>query len=140
MFLFFCIAAALGYLCRIESVSVGYIHDVIMLSSSGIFLSMNGSCDQCVCAMLLSTTIAGVSCFPNHTCLVFHNYSLSYTLLTSSNSSFYFLSLPSEQQQSTDQRSINTRSSTHDSLPSHKQRCFLCFVATTIPSFTSRLF
>ncbi len=85
----------------IEPVQVGSINDVVFSSSSAIVASMNGSSVDCICIMLLSTNIMGVSYSPNETCLLFFNYSLSYTLNHSPGSSFHFLILPPEQQYST---------------------------------------
>ena len=52
--------------------------------------------------MISSNNILGVSCSPSQNCSLFYNYSLAYTIHFSRNSSFYFLSLPSEQIDSTE--------------------------------------
>jgi hypothetical protein len=91
----------LFFLDRITSVQVGSINGVFFASSSATIVSMNGSCAVCICSMLLSNNIIGLSCLQNETCLFFHNYSSFYTLTGSPNSSFYFLILPPEQQYST---------------------------------------
>jgi hypothetical protein len=80
-----------------EPVQVGTISNVIMSSSNVTIVSMNESCIQCICLMLLETNVLGVSCSQNQTCLLFHNYSLPYSLNDSPNSSFHFLILPPEQ-------------------------------------------
>ena len=86
---------------RVETVSIGSISNVIFSSSTAPALSINSSCSQCICIMLLTTNIVSVSCSPNQTCSLFYNYSRSYTLNSAPNSSFHFLTLPPAQEQST---------------------------------------
>ncbi len=84
----------------IESVQVGSISGVIMSSSVVTIVPMNDSCDQCICLMLLEKNILSVNCIQNQTCLLFHNYSIPYTFNDSPNSSFHFLILPPQQNNS----------------------------------------
>jgi hypothetical protein len=97
---------------RTESLAVGHIYDAVMLSNSSTLVSISDSAYACVCAMLLATNIVGVSYFSNRTCVAIHNYSLSYALMGSPNSSYYFLSIPSEQQQTTRARTTYMPTST----------------------------
>jgi hypothetical protein len=85
----------------VSTVQVGYINDVILSSSTSTVVQINDSCVKCICMMLLASNILGVSCSQNETCFIFYNYSLSYVLIESPNSSFHFLSLPPEQTYST---------------------------------------
>ena len=101
--------------CRIESLAVGHIYDAVMLSTSSAVVSISGSAYSCVCAMLLATNIVGVSYFSNQTCVAIQNYSLSYALMGSANSSYYFLSIPPEQQPTTQQRTTYRPTSTYAS-------------------------
>ncbi len=59
---------------------------------------INGTCQECLCAMLLnSTSINSFNCFPNNkTCEIFSNSFLtsSFLLINNSASSVYFISLP----------------------------------------------
>lgn len=95
------VAQFLTLLTWIEAVSVGSISNVIFSSSTPPAISISSSCSQCICAMLFTANIVGVSCSPNHTCSFFYNYSRSYTLNSALNSSFHFLTLPPAQEQST---------------------------------------
>jgi hypothetical protein len=58
----------------------------------------NGTCDECLCAMLLNTTlISTFNCFQNNkTCEIWSNYlkTSSLSLMNNSASSVYFISLP----------------------------------------------
>jgi hypothetical protein len=85
----------------IETVRVGSINNILFSSTTSPTLSINSSCSQCICMMLSTEYIVGVSCFQNQTCSLFYNYSRSYTLSNAPNSSFHFLTLPPAQEQST---------------------------------------
>ncbi|CAF1199310.1 unnamed protein product [Adineta ricciae] len=51
--------------------------------------------------MLLASDVLGINCLRNQTCALFYNYSSTYRIDQSSNSSFHFLSLSQELEQST---------------------------------------
>jgi hypothetical protein len=85
----------------IEPVQVGSIRNMFLSSTAVNVIPMNDSCITCICTMLLSINIIGVSCSSNQTCLLFYNYSLPYTLINSLTSSFHFLIPPPEQEYST---------------------------------------
>jgi hypothetical protein len=101
MFLQFFITQFLVFPHWIEPVQVGSISGMFLSSSVTTVISANDSCVTCICLMLLTNGIIGVSCSQNQTCLLFHNYSLPYTLTNSPNSSFHFLIPPPEQEYST---------------------------------------
>ncbi|CAF0816054.1 unnamed protein product [Adineta ricciae] len=92
---------------RIVSVQIGSIQGVSFFSSTGITVLTNDSCTECICTMMLSDDIIGLSCSQNQTCLFFYNYSLPYDLTVDLNSSFYFRSLPPEQHYTTFETTTN---------------------------------
>ena len=107
----------------IQSVRVGSISNVTLLSSSATITSMNLSCSNCICRMISTNNILGVICTENQNCSLFHDYSFTYTINFSPDSSFYFLSLPREQIYSTENSFTNTNTSkcgTCDQTPSEK--------------------
>lgn len=86
----------------VQSIQVGSISNVALSSSAATVASLNVSCNTCICMMISTDNILGVSCTQNQSCSLFFNYSLVYTISASPNSSFHFLSLPPEQVSSTD--------------------------------------
>ena len=72
---------------------IGVIHNVSMITSNGKSSIMNGSCNKCLCAMLMNATlISGFNCYKtNETCEFFSNAleSGSFWLMNSSISTFY---------------------------------------------------
>ena len=112
--------------CQIESISVGYIRDNVIISASSTLVSISGSGDACVCTMLMAMDIVGISYFPNKTCVALHNYSLPYVLLDMPNSSFSFLALPVEQQQSTEKLVTDAQTGTCASLLPDIESCVSC--------------
>jgi hypothetical protein len=90
----------------ISAVPVGVIHNasLMMISSSSITINLS-TCDQCVCAMLMSTgnsSIVSFNCYVQNTAVVIcelftmTNYQIFtfYQMETNINSTFYFLQLP----------------------------------------------
>lgn len=77
---------------------VGSITGMLLTSPFATIVSINGWCHDCICSMLSVENIIGLSCIENTACWFFHNYSLPYTIINSSNTSFYFLILPPEKQ------------------------------------------
>jgi len=79
-------------------ISIGVIHNVYLLIFDSNSTTINGTCDQCLCAMVLNTTsFSFLNCFQNNnTCQVFSKslQTKSFTLMNNSASSFYFFQLP----------------------------------------------
>ncbi|CAF0745890.1 unnamed protein product [Adineta ricciae] len=85
------------FLCT-KSIQIGFIQNVSLTPESAYPKLYNGSCEQCVCAMINSNkTIVSLNCYrTNSTCHLFGKAlqtSRSY-LNTTSNTTFYFLQLP----------------------------------------------
>ncbi|UJR11146.1 hypothetical protein I4U23_015327 [Adineta vaga] len=101
-----------NFLHWIESKQVGSINDMSVLSFASGVISINSSCHECICMMVKTNTILGVTCLINQTYLLFSNYSLSYNVTNTSNASFHFLVLPPQEQFSTDEITTITYTST----------------------------
>ena len=95
-----CIIILLAILNNFEAVQLGYIKNVTFSASNGIDIPANGSCMNCVCAMMLTNDIVAVNCWHQEICTFYSNYTLSYVLTNEMNSTFYFRQLPIEQQTS----------------------------------------
>ena len=116
----------LHFSCQIESISVGFIRDTVVMSASSTLVSISSSYDACVCAMLMATDIVSVSYFSNKTCVAIHDYSLPYALMGSANSSFSFLSLPAEQSQSTEKLVTDAQTGLYARLVPDIEPCVSC--------------
>ncbi|CAF1199207.1 unnamed protein product [Adineta ricciae] len=99
--LLFLIVQVFFLLIPISSIQVGSINDAILSAPLATVIPVNDSCDKCICLMLLVFDVLGVNCLWNRTCALFYNYSSTYSIDQKSNSSFHFLSLPQELEQST---------------------------------------
>jgi hypothetical protein len=67
-----------------------------LTSSSPI--TMNGTLEECLCAMVTSSNISALNYFSNNTCQLFSNASVTNTYFSwkiNTNSLFYFLRMPS---------------------------------------------
>ena len=95
-----CIIILLAILNNFETVQVGLIKNVTFSASNGIDIPANGSCMNCVCAMMLTNDTIAVNCWHQEICTFYSNYTLSYVLTDEMNSAFYFRELPIEQQTS----------------------------------------
>jgi hypothetical protein len=91
-----CISLFLFLLPRTITIQVGVIQNASLIASGTI---INATCNQCICTMLTSIqNVRSFNCVPlNGTCELFTNYSSSfvYKMQYESNSTFYFLQLPS---------------------------------------------
>ena len=76
---------------------------------------INGTCDECLCTMLLNmTSISAFNCFQNNkTCEMFYTSleTSSFLLMNNSASSVYFTSLPSDNQALTSTAIVQSTSS-----------------------------
>ncbi|UJR19909.1 hypothetical protein I4U23_023041 [Adineta vaga] len=95
-FYYLTIIFALIFITWIETIRIGSIHGMALSSSTISLISMNKSCHECICTMIQSQNILGISCSYNRTCLIFTNYSSLYILNNASNSTFHFLVFPPE--------------------------------------------
>jgi hypothetical protein len=93
--LFLCFV--LGY---VDTTSIGLIRNVSLTLITPTFSStMNGTSQECLCAMMISSNISAFNYLSNNTCQLFSNMSLtnvSFSWMTNVNSLFYFLQLPTE--------------------------------------------
>ena len=81
------------------SISVGLINDVQYQTVSSLPITVNGSCEDCVCQHISfggSVPFVMFNCYEDErTCDLYLNYSLRYTLVANSNSKvFFFERLP----------------------------------------------
>jgi hypothetical protein len=78
----------------VYSILVGTLLDVTYQSNDSIPIVFNGTCQECVCqAFIFSTpfTYVAFNCYANQKeCYLFHNFSISYQLVTNTSSQFFF--------------------------------------------------
>jgi hypothetical protein len=95
-------------------ISVGVIYNVYLLIFDSNSTTIKGTCDQCLCAMVLNTTsFSFLNCFQNNrTCQMFSKSfeTRPFTLMNSSASSFYFFQLPFDNTTSTTASSVASTS------------------------------
>ena len=86
-------------------ISICVIHNVSLLMFDPNSTTINGTCGECLCAMVLNTTsFSSLNCFENNkTCQIFPKSleTRSFTLINNSASSFYFFQLPIDNTTST---------------------------------------
>ena len=81
----------------ILTISVGIIRNASLDILNAPTTLINGSCDDCTCALLGNSTFFSLNCFAdNLTCQLhsIHNQHEPYTMTNSAHTSFYFVSLP----------------------------------------------
>lgn len=82
----------------IYSIQIGQILNVVLrLQSFSTLNILNGTREECLCAMIFSSNITMINYFSNNTCQLFSNQSLINTDFSYNidlNSAFYFLQLP----------------------------------------------
>ena len=85
---------------NVHTISVGLIPNAsLTLMTSSFSNRMNGTSQDCLCAMMTSSNISAFNYFSNNTCQLFSNASLTSTYFSwtiNLNSRFYFLQLPSK--------------------------------------------
>ena len=87
------------FVTSVYTISVGHINDVQYQTVSSLLITVNGSCEDCVCQHISfggSVPFVMFNCYANgRTCDLYLNYSLRYTLVANSNSKvFFFERLP----------------------------------------------
>jgi hypothetical protein len=95
-------------------ISIGVIYNVYLLIFNSNSTTINGTCDQCLCTMVLNTTLFSfLNCFQNNkTCQLFSKSfeTRSFRLMNNSASSFYFFQLPFDNTTSTAVSSVASTS------------------------------
>lgn len=76
------------------SILIGSMSNVSYQSNDTISVTFNGTCTQCLCEAFVSNpspNYVAFNCYANENkCDLFHNYSISYQLVTNTSSQFYF--------------------------------------------------
>lgn len=79
---------------RACSILVGTLFNVSYKSNSSIPVTFNGTCQECLCQAFLlnsSSSYVALNCYYNENkCTLFHNYSISFQLVSNISSRFYF--------------------------------------------------
>ena len=82
---------------ELGAVPVGVIHNVSLTVLNTNTTRINGTCEQCVCSLLVGSAFFALNCFhDNRTCNLYSasNKNKPFSLITSGNVSLYFLSIP----------------------------------------------
>ena len=82
---------------ELNAVRIGFIHNVSLNILNVKATMINGTCDECICSLLANATFFAVNCLADrHSCDLHlrENKKNPFNLITGSNASFYFLSLP----------------------------------------------
>ena len=95
----------------VTTTSVGIIRNASLTILNTSATTINGTCEECLCALLVNSTVFSVNCFhENLTCQLHftENQNKPFVLIDSANTAFYFVSLP------TYVASQSTDSTTHE--------------------------
>ena len=81
----------------VSAVPVGIIHNISLDILGASTTSINGTCQDCVCALLISSAFFALNCFHDNLTCQLHstsNRNAPFSLIRSGSSSLYFLALP----------------------------------------------
>ena len=121
-------------LIGLNAVSIGIIRNTSLAIPNTNATIINGSCEQCVCRLLADSTFFAFNCLHVDVTCQLHsvlNQSQPSVLITNTNASFYFRSLPTFVTTDTCINEVTTTSTGEDASPScyFSRGDFRCFLS-----------
>ena len=87
-----------------KAVTYGVIRNTSVKIISGNATNISGTCESCLCALISDPSLFAFNCFKNNLTCEMHyeaDQNKPYTLLDSTLSEYYFISLPTHQESTT---------------------------------------